>query len=147
MKKILMVLDHEFPSDIRVKKEIKTLQERGFEVHLACFTKIGRILTEELNGIHIHRKPISELLHKTHVGCLKFPIYFNFWRHFLNQLFEKHSFNFIHIHDLPLAKVGYEFGKKYAIPFYLDLHENWPDYVREARHTNTLLGRLLSSNT
>ena len=29
--------------------------------------------------------------------------------------------------------------------FVLDLHENWPDYLKNASHTNTVLGKLLSS--
>ena len=84
MSKILMVLDHEFPHDVRVEKEINSLLNKGYEVHIACFTFENRPLLEKWKNIVIHRKRISSFLHKTHVGCLKFPFYFNFWRFFLN---------------------------------------------------------------
>ena len=36
-KKILMLLDSEFPPDIRVENEAVSLIEAGFEVHVLCF--------------------------------------------------------------------------------------------------------------
>ena len=39
---ILMVLDHEYPEDIRVKKEIQTLIKVGHNVDLACITQKNR---------------------------------------------------------------------------------------------------------
>ena len=50
------------------------------------------------------------------------------------------------MHDLPLAKVGYEAKCKYGVRFVLDLHENWPVLLQLSKHTNTFLGKLLSSN-
>jgi len=145
--KILMVLDHEFPPDIRVENEMETLANAGHEVHLACYTMQNRPSFEEIHSVKIHRKPISLFLYKSSVGALKFPFYFNFWRNFLKGLFHSEQFDAIHIHDLPLAKVGLEFSKKFAIPCTLDLHENWPALLKISMHTKAPLGRLLSSNT
>ncbi len=36
--KILMVLDHEFPPDVRVENEIEALLEADHQVHIACYT-------------------------------------------------------------------------------------------------------------
>ena len=47
--KILMVLEREFPEDIRVSKEIETLQENGHEIILACYTMAGRASEEIVN--------------------------------------------------------------------------------------------------
>lgn len=142
-----MVLDHEYPPDIRVENEIETLIASGNEVHVACYTRINRKNIDSHKSATIHRKYIPNLIYKSSVACLKFPFYFNFWRSFLNKLLSKYNFDAIHIHDLPLAKVGYEFSLKYRIPFVLDLHENWPAMLRMATHTQSLVGKALSSNS
>jgi len=143
--KILMVLDHEFPPDIRVENEIEALIKSGNEVHVACFTMKDASLEDKYAGAVIHRKPISKFTHKTSVGALRFPFYFNFWRSFLDKLSKTNTFDAIHIHDLPLAKVGYEFAKKHNIKLTIDLHENWPALLDISTHTKSLLGRFLSN--
>ncbi|MCP4909631.1 MAG: glycosyltransferase family 4 protein [Bacteroidetes bacterium] len=144
--KILMVLDHEFPPDIRVENEIEALTENGNEIHIACYTMKGYDLTDSYDSATIHRRSISKLTHKTSVGAIKFPFYFNFWRSFIADIFKTEKFDAIHIHDLPLAKVGYEFAKKHNIKLTLDLHENWPALLRIATHTQSILGQFLSND-
>lgn len=144
--KILMLLDHPFPPDTRVENEMKSLSENGHEVHLACFQKEGNALLEKTAYGIIHRKRVSKFIFKASVGVLKFPFYFNYWRHFVDELFENEKFDAVHVHDLPLAKVGYEAKCKYGVCFMLDLHENWPVLLQLSKHTNTFLGKLLSSN-
>lgn len=143
---ILMVLEREFPPDIRVENEINALTNAGFEVHIACYTMQGRNQYEYINNTHIHRKPISTIVYKSSVGSIKFPFYFNFWRKFLDYLLKKNHYDFIHIHDLPLAQLGFEIKSKYKMPFILDLHENWPAYLRITPHTQSLVGKFLSNN-
>lgn len=145
--KILMILDHEFPPDIRVENEIQSLFEAGNQVHIACFTKQKRQKFELANNCIIHRKQISEFIHKTSVGALRFPFYYNFWRKFLKELFDENNFDAIHVHDLPMAKVGFEFAKINDIKLTLDLHENWPALLRVATHTQSFFGKLLSVNS
>jgi len=144
--KILMVLESEFPPDIRVENEMKALAGAGHEVHIACSTHKNRPNFEKSSEISIHRAPISTFIYKSSVGCLKFPFYFNFWRKFLFRLASAERFDAVHIHDLPLSIVGIELKKASGIPLVIDLHENWPALVKNAAHTRTIPGRLLSSN-
>lgn len=144
--KILMVLESEFPPDVRVENEMLALSEAGHEVHLACSTRKNRLQNEVFGKAVIHRKTITPFIYKSSVGCLKFPFYFNFWRNFLFTLCANERFDVIHIHDLPLSKVGVEIKRKFNIPLIIDLHENWPALIKAAPHTRTFLGRLLSSN-
>lgn len=144
--KILVVLDHPFPPDTRVENEIKSLSEAGHEVHIACFHKEGKPLLEKTDLCTIHRNPISTFMYKASVGVLKFPFYFNYWRRIVDSMFEEEKYDVVHVHDLPLAKVGYEAKCKYGARFILDLHENWPVLLQLSKHTNTFLGKLLSSN-
>lgn len=144
--KVLMILDHIFPPDTRVENEISSLAAAGHEVHIACFAQEGKPLVEKTTTCIIHRKKISKFTFKASVGVLKFPFYFNFWRKFVKELFRDNHFDVIHIHDLPLAKIGLEAKKKYGVKYILDLHENWPVLLQLSQHTNTFLGKLLSSN-
>lgn len=144
--KVLMVLDHEFPPDIRVENEIQALTKSGNEVHIACLTFVNKDAFEIIKTYKVHRKQISKLLHKTSVGALRFPFYFNFWRKFLNEILSKGKFDAIHAHDLPMAQPAYEMAKKHNLKFTLDLHENWPALLRVATHTQSALGKFLSKN-
>jgi glycosyltransferase involved in cell wall biosynthesis len=143
--KILMVLENNFPPDERVEKEIATLQDLGAKVSIACFAMGGSSSGDESIGdLMIFRKPISKLMHNTHVGCLKFPMYFNWWRKFLLDILSRDDFDALHIHDLPLTQVGIEMREKFGLKLVVDTHENWPASVKYARHTNTPLGKFLS---
>lgn len=142
---VLMVLEHEYPEDERVTKEIKTLQTNGHNVSLACITEKGSTRYEVYKGIEIYRNSISKFRAKTSVGALKFPFYFNFWDAFIKSILTKKNIDVIHIHDLPLAKVGHNLSRKYNMKFVLDLHENWPVLLDLSPHTKSFLGRILSS--
>ncbi len=144
--KILMVLESDFPPDIRVENEIASLVEEGYQVHIACFSHNRHFIIPEDAGYVIHKKYIPMYTYKSSVGALKFNFYFNFWRRFIRGLFKDHSFDVIHIHDLPLAKIGVEIRREFAARFVLDLHENWPALLAISAHTDTLLGRILVSN-
>ena len=144
--RILMILDHEFPPDIRVENEIEALSEAGHEIHLACFTRKNRPEYEKDETCHIHRKAISGLVYKSSVAALTFPIYFKFWRRFISNLIRDFRIDAIHVHDLPLTEVAAGICRKNSIPLTVDLHENWPAYLRISTHTKSLAGRLLSPN-
>lgn len=125
---------------------MNALMAAGHVVHIACYTREGRKNVEVKGNVSIHRKHISSFTYKSSVGALKFPFYFNFWRKFLKTILNKEGFDAIHVHDLPLARVGYELARKYDIKFILDLHENWPALVETSTYANTFIGKLLSSN-
>jgi glycosyltransferase involved in cell wall biosynthesis len=144
--KILMVLTNEFPPDRRVHDEMISLINAGYVLHIACYTKENRPQFEILEGINIHRKPISNLIHKLSVAALRLPFYFSFWKKFVEKIISEYTIDAIHIHDLPLAKIGADIKRTYQIPLIVDLHENWPASLETATHTNTLAGKILSSN-
>ncbi|MBC8415564.1 MAG: glycosyltransferase family 4 protein [Candidatus Cloacimonetes bacterium] len=144
--KILMILESEFPPDIRVEKEIRSLIKVGHKIVLACSSPASEDEIISWNGATIIRKNMPRFIYKSSVGCLQFPFYFNFWRKFLKGVFTQNKFDAIHLHDLPLAKVAKEFSLKHKISFVLDLHENWPALIAISQHTKSFLGQLLSSN-
>jgi glycosyltransferase involved in cell wall biosynthesis len=146
LMKILMALESDFPPDLRVENEIISLIAARHSVIMACFSHSGSDAITEWNGCKIYKKAINTFIYKSSVGALKFPFYFNFWGSHLESIIRKEQPEAIHIHDLPLAKVGIALKKKYQLKCILDLHENWPALLRMSGHTNTFLGRILSSD-
>ena len=144
--KILMVLEVDFPPDIRVENEVTSLTDAGHEVIMACYSKKHPEAITHWRGCKIYKRQISEFTYKSSVGALRVPFYFHFWRKFLEEIIRSEKPDAIHIHDLPLAKLGLELKERFAIPFILDLHENWPALLVLSEHTRSFLGRLLSSN-
>jgi len=140
-----MLLEADFPPDVRVEKEALSLISKGHKVTVATYTFDNNILAENINGIEVIRKKISKIQYKSSVGSLRFPFYFNFWRKYLKSIFKTNMFDVIHVHDLPLAQIGYEIKKKYNIPFVLDLHENYPALLELSSHTKKILARFLYS--
>jgi len=143
MKKILMVLEAEFPSDERVEKEIESLKEAGFEVNIAVYTFIDRPLIEKYNNYKIYRKRISMLLYKSSAASLVIPCYFRFWYRFLNKVLKKEKYDFIHIHDLPLSKPAYKLALKYNLKLICDQHEFYSNWIVRTRHYNTISGKII----
>ncbi|MHC1703705.1 MAG: glycosyltransferase family 4 protein [Tenuifilaceae bacterium] len=142
---ILMLLEHDFPGDVRVDKEVQSLYEAGHQVIVASSSQSNRVLYEKKENCIIYRKIISPFINKSSVGALKFPFYFNFWYIFVSQIIEREKIDVIHIHDLPLARVGWEFKRKLGVKLVIDLHENYPALLEISQHTQTFIGKLLSS--
>ncbi len=143
--RILMILENTFPPDVRVEKEIKSLNNAGHEIVLACSSPVSMNEVEDWNGATIIRKRMPLFIYKSSVGCLQFPFYFNYWRKFLKKVFSQYKFDAIHLHDLPLAKVVKEFSVKHQIPFVLDLHENRPEIMKLYDHVRTFPGNFIIS--
>lgn len=141
-----MVLESDFPPDDRVEKEAVSLIRQGHTVTIACYTFKMEPFELWHKGIRIIKKPISKFLYKSSVGALKFPFYFSFWASFLDLLLKENSYDILHVHDLPLAKVGSGLKEKYGLILVLDLHENYPASLRTTTHTKKILGRILHSD-
>lgn len=142
---VLMLLEHNFPGDVRVDKEVQSLFEAGHRVIVASTTQGNMLGVEETDNCIIYRKKISPFINKSSVAALRFPFYFNFWHLFISDIINKEKVDAIHVHDLPLAKVGLEFKQMLGVKLVIDLHENYPALLEISQHTNTLLGKLLSS--
>ena len=140
-----MVLENKFPFDERVEKEALSLISAGHEVHLACATLKNEPKNERYKGIFLHRVNSSKFIYKkARVACLTTPFYFSFWTKFIQQLLSNDSFDVIHIHDLPLAKVGIKLAEKMGIKVLVDFHENFPFMLKEEEYTKTIIGKIIS---
>ncbi|MEM1520205.1 MAG: glycosyltransferase family 4 protein [Candidatus Korarchaeum sp.] len=129
--RICMVLLGYFPPDIRIEREAGALLEAGHEVYLLSLGRRGTPREEVINGIRVIRTPPSE-------GFLSNLLWFSMflesplYRRELERLIRQHEIEVIHVHDLPLVKTAVSVAKKFNIPVVADLHENYPEMVRES---------------
>jgi glycosyltransferase involved in cell wall biosynthesis len=142
--RILMVLDRVFPYDERVEKEALSLTKSGHEVHIACYSFGPTDVYSLYKGIHIHRRLIKQFIYKSGAACLIIPTYFKWWYTFLNTILTERSFNVIHVHDLPLSKVGYQLKKKYNLKLVCDQHEYYSSWIVHTSHYNRGVGKLVN---
>ena len=141
-----MLLEHEFPGDVRVDREVESLFNAGINVDVAiCSRKNkGQNITEYKWG-NVISKNINKFIFKFSALSLSFPFYFNFWRKHISNILSVNKYDYIHLHDLPLIKVAYELSKKYNIPLVVDLHENRPEIMKLYKHVNSFPGKYLIS--
>ena len=137
-KKILMLLEHPFPPDIRVEKEAKALLSAGFDLSLVCAD--GNDI-DNWNGMKIYRVPISKNP-MSELNRLISIIHSGFYR-YLDDLFKREYFDVIHVHDLRLVPTALKIKEKYGCKVVADLHENYPAAVREWNKSSNRLKRFL----
>jgi len=136
-----MILGGEFPPDGRVEKEAVSLIENGHKVTIACQTIVDRPSDEIYEDIIIKRLKLSKLDYKLSAAILTLPFHFKKWIKFISTF--ENKFDAIHVHDLPLAKIGYYFSKKWNCKLILDQHEYYSDWIVRTAHMNTLFGKII----
>ena len=139
-----MILEHDFPYDERVEKESISLLNAGYNVTILCPTTIpDRKGQFDHNGIIIERfLTTSIFLKKFRAAALTLPFYFLKWKKEVSKVFLEDSYDFIHVHDLPLARIGIQAGEKYKIATIIDFHENYPYMLQVEPFTQSILGRI-----
>lgn len=122
-----MILDGNYPMDIRVKKEISSLKD-DFIVELFCSK--SSIVSD--SPFTIHRKgPSTKKISKgfREIAVATFAIdpimYFK-----LTTFLNKNNYDFIHVHDLPQFITISRINKKLKSHLILDMHENYPEAVK-----------------
>jgi glycosyltransferase involved in cell wall biosynthesis len=144
--RILMLLDTEFPPDIRVENEAQSLIDAGNEVHILSYNFGSRSSFDIYKGIQIHRFKIAKQLAKKSLGLLnQFPLYRWIWMREVNKLIRTISFDAIHIHDLPLCCLIAGLKSNHKVMITADMHENYPYLVAEQPYMNSMFGRIVLS--
>ena len=140
---ILMLLAEEFPPDNRVEKEAQSFVENGFQVTVACQTLQDRPAFEEWKNIKIYRLRLSRLQYKLSAASLLVPVFFRKWKSFVQQVIREDHFDILHVHDLPLASVGFYFKRKYGMKLICDQHEFYSNWIVHTAHYNTPVGKII----
>ena len=144
--KIGIVVDNELNNDIRVLREIGILEEEGLNIHVLCF---GFLKTYPLpvNGITVTRISIPRKLKDIMFFLLNtIPVYEWLWKSRIRKFIINNDLEFLHVHDLYMARAAYRGIKKSGkkIPLILDLHENYPFTVTTYNWTKGFFRKLVS---
>ena len=127
-KRILMILQADYPPDIRLTKEIGALVQDGYELFLLCNNKDNKARTEDVDG--------ATALRLRHFGrrwttLINVPLFFNpIWLYGIWSAIRRYAITSIHVHDLPLALSAIWMGRLFRIPVVFDVHENYPEAMR-----------------
>ena len=147
--KILMLVENNFPSDLRVRNECELLRGKGYEISVICLRGNGEKSSENIGGIHVYRIPEVEVFQKVPAGrqsplgrwWLKFKAFLGYvseYAYFTICCFVlsiyvalRHGFDVLHAHNPPdtLFLVALPFkliGKK----FIFDHHDLAPELYR-----------------
>jgi len=128
---ILMILsDHDFPPDIRVEKEAKTLIKNEHKLFLICANYSNKAKEEKIYGINIFRIPYP---FKNTRGLWLLSSFFIVRYLILPCKILKICFNYkidvFHIHDLPFALPSIILAKVLGKKAIFDMHENYPEMI------------------
>ncbi len=127
VKKILMILQSDYPPDIRLTKEIKSFITAGYSIYLLCNNKLNLPLEEYVNGATVVRLRFYRWLPEKIRLNINLPVFFNpIWIWKIITTLRKYRIDVIHVHDLPLALTGVIIGRIKGIPIVFDMHENYP---------------------
>ncbi len=133
-----MLLDHRFPGDNRVEREVSALLEAGHKVTIVLFdTGVDRPgFGYDTRRVHLVRK-----------CCPRVPgvrgIYKLIASYFvLVDVGRKINFEALHVHDLPLAAAAIMASRTLRVPLVYDNHENYPGLVQSWGRMRRLRGML-----
>ena len=122
-----MLLNANYPADIRVRKEAETLSKNHL-VFVLCKRNTNELEYEVINGVQVIRK--IEYRNLAHEGIIDVVASIGFVHPFFKQqlpyFIDENKIEVLHVHDLPLAKTAFIAAKKVGIKTVLDLHENYP---------------------
>jgi glycosyltransferase involved in cell wall biosynthesis len=127
-----------------VEKEALSLISSGHQVFLFCLNfNNTKPVHEEYRGINIRRYKAGKLLYKFSALAYTVPFY-SWWVTYLIKDFVKsNSIQVLHIHDMVIAASVFSANTKNKLPVVLDLHENRPEIMKDYKHVNSFLGKLL----
>lgn len=129
-KKCLIIWSADWPWDVRIGKQIKSLIAENFEVHILC--KNSSYLKEEdfSEKLNIHRiKNITKNIKLNNI--LTTPIYLNpLWAWHIFKIVRKVKPDIMIIRDIPLALSAIFFGKIFKSKIILDIAEHYPALIK-----------------
>lgn len=126
-----MLLETDYPKDIRVRKEAESLVSEGLEVVVVTPWKKGMARKEVINGVNVHRIGKDYTFKRKGVTDIFSALFFINWMYYWNlkKLITEYSIEHLHVHDLPLAKTALKFKKDIPGKIVLDSHENYPELL------------------
>jgi len=127
--KMAMVVHSYYPADVRVRRECEALADRGDCVDLICLQKPDESTFETIGNVDVYRLPVQHRRGQGPVTYILEYLHFFFRAFFcLTQLFLKHKYPIVQVHNMPdflvfTTMVPRLFGSRIV----LDMHDITPE--------------------
>jgi len=141
--KVLMLLEGEFPPDERVEKEALTLLNAGYEVEIFALSFKKKTHIEYYKGIKVYSPLVPKLVYKFFPALLVFPLYYWFRKQQYRRTVNRFDYGFIHVHDLPMSRMGFWLKRKCRAKLICDQHEFYSNWIGRTAHMQTFAGRII----
>lgn len=129
--KVCILLQSDFPPDIRFSKEARSLAKAGYEVHLLCNNKKNLPESDKWQDIFIHRLKYYPALGGRCNRSLNTPLFFSpVWIMKLITLHKLYRFDLFHVINLPLAPLAIMVGRLFHLPVIYDMYETYPEAIK-----------------
>ena len=126
-----MILQSDYPPDLRLTKEIQALNEHNIRTLLLCNNKKNLPRQDRVDEADLYRLASYPRLPALVTGMLHVPLFFNpVWVWHVLKSACRRRITMIHVHDLPLALTAIVIGKLVRKPVVFDVHENYPAALR-----------------
>lgn len=144
---ILMVLDHTFPTDLRVENEATSLIKAGHDVGLLSISDYEKDEIVVFKGIKVYKRAVSRFTRdKMHglAGMIPWMDWFLFYE--ISKILKAEKYEVIHFHDLYLFGAARLLKKKFNLFFIGDMHENYVEVLKDYKWATSFPNRLLISH-
>jgi len=141
--KVLMLLEGEFPPDERVEKEALTLLSSGYQTEIFALSFSENNKVENYKGIKVYAPYVPKLVFKFFPAILVFPLYYWFRKMQFRKIVNQYDYQFIHVHDLPMSRMGFWLKKKCGAKLICDQHEFYSNWIYRTAHMKTIQGRII----
>ncbi|WP_239524464.1 glycosyltransferase family 4 protein [Halogeometricum borinquense] len=140
--RICMLLNAVYPTDIRLAKEVESLAADGHTVYILSEADGDLPDREEVGSATVVRRPFQAAyagLDGVAAGTRTLVTNVaESWVHALDDIVPTEGIEALHAHDLPMVHTALAAGEKHDLPVVADLHENWPEAVKQYRRGDSL---------
>lgn len=144
---ILMVLDHAFPTDLRVENEAISLINAGHQVGLLSIGEYKKSEVTEYKGIKLYRDAVSKFQSKKMHGLAGMLPWMDWYvAKKVMHILSREKYDAVHFHDLYLFGAARIIRKKCDVFFVGDMHENYVEVLKDYQWANKFPNRLLISH-
>ena len=140
--RVCMLLDDTYPPDIRVRKEAMSLAADDHDVTLLCQRGDEPAARERVDDLDVVRIRVYDRYGKLRSPANAPEYVARFvnrpWARAIADHYEEEPFDVLHVHDLPLVRTALDWRGDRDVAVVADLHENWPEAVRQYRRMNSI---------
>ncbi len=139
-----MIFHGEYPPHPRIENQALHLIKNNVDVFFFCVTynKKDASITN-YKGINLVKTYYPKLVYRLSALAYTFPLYHWVLKKKVNDFIKNNKIEFLHVHNMVIAKTVFSANQKFNLPLVLDIHENIPEIMKHYPHLKTSMGKML----